>query len=372
MNIKERKLAKNLELLDDETPEAGGESYGPLDTIRVYFDEITKVDLLDAEAEVELAKKIEAGLYAEQLLESRRDAALGETTIYDNAFRSLSAKERQLLPEVIDEGRAAKNQMIEANLRLAANRAHMYRSSNVELGDRIQGAAFGLIRAVEKFDYQKGFKFSTYAEKWLRQFIVREIAQNRYGMRLPTHAHEDISAMISAESRLSDELGREPTLEELAEEMGKDAKKLEQLRIVNKIPVSTNTQIRGKNGSIDGQESELGDFIEDIDAVSVVDGVSNNVLSGEIQGLMAELLEQLEYDAISMKFGYYDGTEMPDRLIAAELNKRGGYDYKIKQNDVRNALNRAMTKLKRPKVAVVLHDKLRHLVLDPSEHDDNL
>jgi len=263
--------------LDSQSPAA--------DLVRVYLNGIGKTALLNAADEVELAKRIEAGLYAQHLLETRK--RLG-----DNRKRELAA--------VVRDGQAARSHLLEANLRLVVSLAKRYTGRGMPLLDLIQEGNLGLIRAMEKFDYAKGFKFSTYATWWIRQAITRGMADQSRTIRLPVHLVEQVNKLARIKREMHQNLGREATDEELAEESGIPVEKINDLLEHSRDPVSLDMPV----GS--DEEAPLGDFIEDAEALSAENAVIAELLHTDIRHVLATLDER-EQQVIRLRFGLEDG-----------------------------------------------------------------
>src|SRR3954463_9094584 len=263
--------------LDAQSPAA--------DLVRVYLNGIGKTALLNAADEVELAKRIEAGLYAQHLLETRK--RLG-----DNRKRDLAA--------VVRDGEAARRHLLEANLRLVVSLAKRYTGRGMPLLDLIQEGNLGLIRAVEKFDYAKGFKFSTYATWWIRQAITRGMADQARTIRLPVHLVEQVNKLARIKRDMHQRLGREATHEELAEEPGLPAEKISDLLDHARDPVSLDMPVGAE------EEAPLGDFIEDGEAADAETTVISHLLHDDLRRVLATL-EEREQNVIRMRYGLDDG-----------------------------------------------------------------
>jgi len=263
--------------LDSQSPAA--------DLVRVYLNGIGKTALLSAEDEVELAKRIEAGLYAQHLLATRKRMS-------DNRKRVLSI--------VAEDGQAARSHLLEANLRLVVSLAKRYTGRGMPLLDLIQEGNLGLIRAMEKFDYSKGFKFSTYATWWIRQAITRGMADQSRTIRLPVHLVEQVNKLARIKREMHQTLGREATEEELAEESGIPAGKINDLLEHSRDPVSLDMPVGAD------EEAPLGDFIEDSEAMSAENTVIAELLHTDIRHVLATLDER-EQQVIRLRFGLDDG-----------------------------------------------------------------
>ena len=263
--------------LDTQSPAA--------DLVRVYLNGIGKTALLTAEDEVELAKRIEAGLYAQHLLDTRK--RLGE-------------KRKNALATIATDGRAARSHLLEANLRLVVSLAKRYTGRGMPLLDLIQEGNLGLIRAMEKFDYTKGFKFSTYATWWIRQAITRGMADQSRTIRLPVHLVEQVNKLARIKREMHQTLGREATDEELAEESGIPVEKINDLLEHSRDPVSLDMPVGAD------EEAPLGDFIEDSEAMSAENPVIAELLHTDIRHVLATLDER-EKQVIQLRFGLDDG-----------------------------------------------------------------
>jgi RNA polymerase nonessential primary-like sigma factor len=255
------------------------------DLVRVYLNGIGKTALLSAEDEVELAKRIEAGLYAQHLLETRK---------------RLGDKRRSDLAMLAADGQSARQHLLEANLRLVVSLAKRYTGRGMPLLDLIQEGNLGLIRAMEKFDYAKGFKFSTYATWWIRQAITRGMADQSRTIRLPVHLVEQVNKLARIKREMHQILGREATEEELAEESGIPADKIADLLAHSRDPVSLDMPV-GTD-----EEAPLGDFIEDAEAMSAENTVIAELLHTDIRHVLATLDER-ERQVIQLRFGLDDG-----------------------------------------------------------------
>ena len=255
------------------------------DPVKDYLKQIGRVALLNAEQEVELAKRIEAGLFAEEKL---------------NAGDKMPAKLRQELTWIAEDGKRAKNHLLEANLRLVVSLAKRYTGRGMLFLDLIQEGNLGLIRAVEKFDYTKGYKFSTYATWWIRQAITRAMADQARTIRIPVHMVEVINKLARVQRQMLQDLGREPTPEELAKELDMTPEKVVEVQKYGREPISLHTPL-GEDG-----DSEFGDLIEDSEAVVPADAVSFTLLQEQLQGVLDTLSER-EAGVVSMRFGLTDG-----------------------------------------------------------------
>jgi RNA polymerase primary sigma factor len=302
------------------------------DSVRAYLKQIGKVALLNAEEEVELAKRIEAGLYATQLMSEIADK--GE---------KLPAAQRRDMAWICRDGDRAKNHLLEANLRLVVSLAKRYTGRGMAFLDLIQEGNLGLIRAVEKFDYTKGYKFSTYATWWIRQAITRAMADQARTIRIPVHMVEVINKLGRIQRELLQDLGREPTPEELAKEMDITPEKVLEIQQYAREPISLDQTI-GDEG-----DSQLGDFIEDSEAVVAVDAVSFTLLQDQLQSVL-ETLSEREAGVVRLRFGLTDGQ--PRTLDEI------GQVYGVTRERIRQIESKTMSKLRHPSRSQVLRDYL--------------
>jgi RNA polymerase primary sigma factor len=302
------------------------------DSVRAYLKQIGKVALLNAEEEVELAKRIEAGLYATQLMTELSDR--GE---------KLPAAQRRDMAWICRDGDRAKNHLLEANLRLVVSLAKRYTGRGMAFLDLIQEGNLGLIRAVEKFDYTKGYKFSTYATWWIRQAITRAMADQARTIRIPVHMVEVINKLGRIQRELLQDLGREPTPEELAREMDITPEKVLEIQQYAREPISLDQTI-GDEG-----DSQLGDFIEDSEAVVAVDAVSFTLLQDQLQSVL-ETLSEREAGVVRLRFGLTDGQ--PRTLDEI------GQVYGVTRERIRQIESKTMSKLRHPSRSQVLRDYL--------------
>ncbi|MFW0784814.1 RNA polymerase sigma factor [Gordonia sp. CPCC 206044] len=302
------------------------------DSVRAYLKQIGKVALLNAEEEVELAKRIEAGLFATERL--RRIVDSGE---------KLSTAGKRDLNWISRDGNRAKNHLLEANLRLVVSLAKRYTGRGMAFLDLIQEGNLGLIRAVEKFDYTKGYKFSTYATWWIRQAITRAMADQARTIRIPVHMVEVINKLGRIQRELLQDLGREPTPEELAKEMDITPEKVLEIQQYAREPISLDQTI-GDEG-----DSQLGDFIEDSEAVVAVDAVSFTLLQDQLQSVL-ETLSEREAGVVRLRFGLTDGQ--PRTLDEI------GQVYGVTRERIRQIESKTMSKLRHPSRSQVLRDYL--------------
>ncbi|MGQ0775818.1 MAG: RNA polymerase sigma factor [Pseudonocardiales bacterium] len=302
------------------------------DSVRAYLKQIGKVALLNAEEEVELAKRIEAGLYAAERVRKTEDAT-----------EKLSPQLRRDLRWIVRDGERAKNHLLEANLRLVVSLAKRYTGRGMAFLDLIQEGNLGLIRAVEKFDYTKGYKFSTYATWWIRQAITRAMADQARTIRIPVHMVEVINKLGRIQRELLQDLGREPTPEELAKEMDITPEKVLEIQQYAREPISLDQTI-GDEG-----DSQLGDFIEDSEAIVAVDAVSFTLLQDQLQSVLATLSER-EAGVVRLRFGLTDGQ--PRTLDEI------GQVYGVTRERIRQIESKTMSKLRHPSRSQVLRDYL--------------
>ncbi len=302
------------------------------DPVRMYLKEIGKVDLLTAAEEVHLAMKIEAGTEAAEKLEAHERGEL-----------ELSRVELRRLNRVEQVGLEAKQALISANLRLVVSIAKRYVGRGMLFLDLIQEGNLGLIRAVEKFDYTKGFKFSTYATWWIRQAITRAIADQARTIRIPVHMVETINKLVRIQRQLLQELGREPTPEEIGEQMGLPAERVREIQKISQEPVSLETPIGEE------EDSQLGDFIEDDAAVVPPDAASFSMLQEQLAKVLDGLAER-ERKVISLRFGLEDGH--PRTL------EEVGREFGVTRERIRQIESKTLAKLRHPSRSSKLKDYL--------------
>nr|WP_081416611.1 RNA polymerase sigma factor [Arthrobacter castelli] len=314
---------------DDDAPAQQVISAGATaDPVKDYLKQIGKVALLNAEQEVDLALRIEAGLYAEHKLAEGQD---------------LPQKNKRELKWVIHDGKRAKNHLLEANLRLVVSLAKRYTGRGMLFLDLIQEGNLGLIRAVEKFDYTKGFKFSTYATWWIRQAITRAMADQARTIRIPVHMVEVINKLARVQRQMLQDLGREPAPEELALELDMTPEKVVEVQKYGREPISLHTPL-GEDG-----DSEFGDLIEDSEAVVPADAVSFTLLQEQLHSVLDTLSER-EAGVVAMRFGLTDGQ--PKTLD--EIGKV----YGVTRERIRQIESKTMSKLRHPSRSQVLRDYL--------------
>jgi RNA polymerase primary sigma factor len=315
---------------DDDAPVQQVMSAGATaDPVKDYLKQIGKVALLNAEQEVDLALRIEAGLFAEEKINA------------DDG--SMDPKLKRELEFIIHDGKRAKNHLLEANLRLVVSLAKRYTGRGMLFLDLIQEGNLGLIRAVEKFDYTKGFKFSTYATWWIRQAITRAMADQARTIRIPVHMVEVINKLARVQRQMLQDLGREPTPEELALELDMTPEKVVEVQKYGREPISLHTPL-GEDG-----DSEFGDLIEDSEAVVPADAVSFTLLQEQLHSVLDTLSER-EAGVVAMRFGLTDGQ--PKTLD--EIGKV----YGVTRERIRQIESKTMSKLRHPSRSQVLRDYL--------------
>ena len=302
------------------------------DPVRMYLKEIGKVPLLTAAEEIDLAMKIEAGVEATEKLEAD-----------DAGEIELDRRERRRLGRIEQMGLDAKQQLIEANLRLVVSIAKRYVGRGMLFLDLIQEGNLGLIRAVEKFDYKKGFKFSTYATWWIRQAITRAIADQARTIRIPVHMVETINKLVRIQRQLLQEKGREPTPEEIGEQMGLSAERVREIQKISQEPVSLETPIGEE------EDSQLGDFVEDDSAVVPPDAASFSMLQ-ELLGKVLDGLAERERKVISLRFGLEDGHQRTLEEV--------GREFGVTRERIRQIESKTLAKLRHPSKSSKLKDFL--------------
>ncbi len=297
------------------------------DPVRAYLKEIGRVPLLAAEQEVDLAKRIEAGLFAAEKLASGV---------------AMSASSRRELEWIERDGQAAKRGLIEANLRLVVSLAKRYTGRGMAFLDLIQEGNLGLMRAVEKFDYAKGYKFSTYAMWWIRQSITRAMADQSRTIRVPVHVVDCINKLMRLQRQFVQSVGREPTAEELADELGLSVERVHEIRSIAQEPVSFHAPVGEDDGT-------LGDLIEDADAIAPADAATQSLMFEQLRQVLGSLGER-EQCVLTMRFGLLDGT--PHTL--EEVGRRLG----VTRERIRQIENKTLAKLRQPICAIRLRDFL--------------
>jgi RNA polymerase primary sigma factor len=299
------------------------------DPVKDYLKQIGKVALLNAEQEVSLAKRIEAGLFSEERLNDPKVV--------------ITQSERDDLEWIAEDGRRAKNHLLEANLRLVVSLAKRYTGRGMLFLDLIQEGNLGLIRAVEKFDYTKGYKFSTYATWWIKQAITRAMADQARTIRIPVHMVEVINKLARVQRQMLQDLGREPSPEELAHELDMTPEKVVEVQKYGREPISLHTPL-GEDG-----DSEFGDLIEDSEAVVPADAVNFSLLQEQLHDVLDTLSER-EAGVVSMRFGLTDGQ--PKTLDEI------GRVYGVTRERIRQIESKTMSKLRHPSRSQVLRDYL--------------
>lgn len=302
------------------------------DPVRMYLKEIGKVPLLKASQEIDLAMKIEAGVKAEAELDKAKEEG-----------KELDRRQKRRLNRIDQVGLDAKQKLIEANLRLVVSIAKRYVGRGMLFLDLIQEGNLGLIRAVEKFDYTKGFKFSTYATWWIRQAITRAIADQARTIRIPVHMVETINKLIRVERSLLQKLGRDPTPEEIGKELDLPPERVREIQKISQEPVSLETPIGEE------EDSQLGDFIEDQDAVVPPDAASFSMLQEQLRGVLDGLSER-ERKVITLRFGLDDGH--PRTL------EEVGREFGVTRERIRQIESKTLAKLRHPSRSSKLKDYL--------------
>jgi RNA polymerase primary sigma factor len=311
----------------DEPPAQVTQVGATADPVKDYLRQIGKVPLLTAEQEVELGKRIEAGLFAQEKL---------------NSGEKLPPELHRELEIIAGDGRRAKNHLLEANLRLVVSVAKRYTGRGMLFLDLIQEGNLGLIRAVEKFDYTRGYKFSTYATWWIRQAITRAIADQARTIRVPVHMVETINKLARVQRQLHQELGREATTDEIAAELGLEPERVAEIQRIAQEPVSLQSPI-GE------EESDLGDFIEDADAVVPIEAAAFIMLQDQLERVLCELAER-EQRIIQLRFGLTDGH--PRTL------EEVGREFGVTRERIRQIESKTLAKLRHPSRAQMLREYL--------------
>ena len=301
----------------------------PADPVKDYLKQIGRVSLLNAEQEVDLSERIEAGLYAQHLLDTESD--------------QMDFKRKRELKWAANDGRRAKDHLLEANLRLVVSLAKRYTGRGMLFLDLIQEGNLGLIRAVEKFDWKKGFKFSTYATWWIRQAITRAMADQARTIRVPVHMVEVINKLSRVQRQMLQDLGREPTPDELARELDMPVEKVQEVQKYGREPISLHTPL-GEDG-----DSEFGDLIEDTDAIAPSDAVAFSLLQEQFRQVL-ETLSPREAGVIKMRYGLEDGQ--PKTLDDI------GRVYGVTRERIRQIESKTMSKLRHPSRSQTLRDFL--------------
>jgi RNA polymerase primary sigma factor len=322
--VVDRLRVAEIEVRED-SPEAvygivgGSEEIEVSDPVRMYLQEIGRVPLLDTQQEVELSMQMEAGRRAaEKLAEAEED---------------LSLEERVILERTRQQGDAAQRRLVEANLRLVVSIAKKYVGRGMPLLDLVQEGNLGLMRAVEKFDYRKGFKFSTYASWWIRQAVTRALADQGRTIRVPVHMVETINKLAAVQRNLSQELGREPSIEEVASDLELEPSKVTELRRIALDPLSLETPLGEED------DSTLGDFVEDTEAEAPVTAASFKLLQEYLRIVLEELNER-ERQVLVMRFGLADGK--------IHTLEEVGRHFKVTRERIRQLETKALAKLRQP------------------------
>ncbi|MBT1172121.1 RNA polymerase sigma factor [Bifidobacterium sp. MA2] len=324
---------------DDDEPRRRGKAGNPkrrvitagatADPVKDYLKQIGRVNLLNAEQEVDLSERIEAGLYAQHLLDTEGD--------------KMDFKRKRELKWAANDGKKAKDHLLEANLRLVVSLAKRYTGRGMLFLDLIQEGNLGLIRAVEKFDWKKGFKFSTYATWWIRQAITRAMADQARTIRVPVHMVEVINKLSRVQRQMLQDLGREPTPDELARELDMPVEKVQEVQKYGREPISLHTPL-GEDG-----DSEFGDLIEDTDAIAPSDAVAFSLLQEQFKSVL-ETLSPRESGVIKMRYGLEDGQ--PKTLDDI------GRVYGVTRERIRQIESKTMSKLRHPSRSQTLRDFL--------------
>ena len=304
------------------------------DSVGLYLDGIAKTPLLSAEEEVMLARRIEAGLYAEGIL-------AGQLTLKERGGRKAVKATPEELETLADEGRRAMKQFITANLRLVVSVARKYGRSQMPLLDLVQEGNTGLIRAVEKFDYTKGFKFSTYATWWIRQAITRSIADQARTIRIPVHMVETINRIVRVNRQLQQKLGREPRPEEIAKELGISVSKVQEIIKIAQEPVSLESPIGEE------EDSHLGDFLEDDKTPPPSQIVAESMMKQTLSDVL-HMLTPREEQVIRMRYGLDDGQQRTLEEVGKAFN--------VTRERIRQIEVKALRKIKRPNMSKNLVD----------------
>jgi RNA polymerase primary sigma factor len=320
------------------------------DPVRMYLKEIGKVPLLTAEQEVELAMRIEAGEFVKEMeaepkkFDAERIRSLAERSkIWIGDGKMTPERAREVASSIQLDGFLAKSRLVEANLRLVVSIAKRYVGRNLLFLDLIQEGNLGLIRAVEKFDYTKGYKFSTYATWWIRQAITRAIADQARTIRIPVHMVETINKLARVQRQLLQDLGREPLPEEIAEQMEMTPDKVREILKLSQEPVSLETPIG------EDEDSALGDFIEDSEAVVPLDAASFILLQEQLEGVL-ETLSERERKVIELRFGIHDGTQRTLEEV--------GKEFGVTRERIRQIESKTLSKLRHPSRSQKLRDFL--------------
>ena len=327
-------LTKDGVEVREDTPEAifgvlpGADEIEVSDPVRMYLQEIGRVPLLDAQQEVELSMQMESGGRADEKLKAEAELSPTEKVMLDRAHRL---------------GKRAQERLVEANLRLVVSIAKKYVGRGMPLLDLVQEGNLGLMRAVEKFDYRKGFKFSTYASWWIRQAVTRALADQGRTIRVPVHMVETINKLAGVQRALSQELGREPTIEEIASDLELAPEKINELRRIAQDPLSLETPLGEED------DSTLGDFVPDPDAEAPVTAASFRLLQDYLRVVLEELSDR-EREVLIMRFGLRDGN--------IKTLEEVGKHFKVTRERIRQLETKALAKLRQPSRAGKLKDYL--------------
>ncbi|MEE9298400.1 MAG: RNA polymerase sigma factor RpoD [Acidimicrobiia bacterium] len=327
-------LSKNGVEIREDTPEAifgvlpSADEIEVSDPVRMYLQEIGRVPLLDAQQEVELSMQMESGTRAAKKLAAEGDLAPAERIIVDRDVR---------------HGKRAQERLVEANLRLVVSIAKKYVGRGMPLLDLIQEGNLGLMRAVEKFDYRKGFKFSTYASWWIRQAVTRALADQGRTIRVPVHMVETINKLAGVQRALSQDLGREPTIEEIGADLELEPSKVTELRRIAQDPLSLESPLGEED------DSTLGDFVPDPDAEAPVAAASFRLLQDYLRVVLEELSDR-EREVLIMRFGLRDGN--------INTLEEVGKHFKVTRERIRQLETKALAKLRQPSRAGKLKDYL--------------
>jgi len=327
-------LTKEAVEVREDTPEAifgilpSADEIEVSDPVRMYLQEIGRVPLLDAQQEVELSMQMESGGRADVKLKAEGELSPTEKVMLDRDFR---------------HGKRAQERLVEANLRLVVSIAKKYVGRGMPLLDLVQEGNLGLMRAVEKFDYRKGFKFSTYASWWIRQAVTRALADQGRTIRVPVHMVETINKLAGVQRALSQELGREPTIEEIASDLELAPEKINELRRIAQDPLSLETPLGEED------DSTLGDFVPDPDAEAPVTAASFRLLQDYLRVVLEELSDR-EREVLIMRFGLRDGN--------IKTLEEVGKHFKVTRERIRQLETKALAKLRQPSRAGKLKDYL--------------
>jgi RNA polymerase primary sigma factor len=342
------------ELLEEDQPQGGYFDDASDDSVRLYLREIGKIPLLSGEEELNLAQQVVANRDEIEKLEARIDEIMPDPKLdyeeYNDAEDKLSDKARKEIATIearLRRLRVPKDKMAEANMRLVVSIAKRYSGRGLDFLDLIQEGNTGLLRAVEKFDPDKGFKFSTYATWWIRQAITRAIADQARTIRIPVHMVETINKLLRTQRRLTQELNREPTIEELSQELDMEPEKVEYVMKIKQDITSLDAGV-GRDG--DDEDSVLGDFIEDEEAASPEDAAAAELLKEQVQGILGVLTER-EQKILRMRFGLDDGK--------SHTLEEVGQEFSVTRERIRQIEAKALAKLRKHKDAKKLYEYLQ-------------